>query len=265
MLHMKSGSFLIRAREGQQLRFSIQTSKESQTHRGAGSAGIPEIAWILERWLRRITPAESIRQNYGWLTGQVSDYELLAAGWRHDHIEFFEYFRHGIHSHSSRARCLNIFHRRNESRGAEAVWPVKILLRRQELVLPRAREIIKRGRGFRREHRDHGIVRKLWHLHRHELYAHFFQFRKGRLVVLSVVLRSCPPRFPTFLPLLPFFEFFRRRGWFLLRRFLLLVRFFFEISLQITDAQFSPIEIRVPIECRRLHGAVVSIGSVNCT
>jgi len=46
---MKSGSFLIRAREGQQLRFSIQTSKESQTHRSAWSARIPEIAWILER------------------------------------------------------------------------------------------------------------------------------------------------------------------------------------------------------------------------
>ena len=61
----------------------------------------------------------------------------------------------------------------------------------------------------------------------------------------------------------PFFEFFRRRGWFLLRRFLLLVRFFFEISLQITDAQFSPIEIRVPIESRRLHGAVAAVGSVN--
>ncbi len=260
---MKSGSFLIRAREGQQLRFSIQTSKESQTHRGAGSAGIPEIAWILERWLRRITPAESIRQNYSGLTGQVSDYELLAAGWRHDHIELFEYFRHGIHSHSSRARCLNIFHRRNEPRGAEAVWPVKILLRRQKLVLPRAREIIKSGGGFRREHRDHGIVRKFRHLHRHELHAHFFQFREGRLVVLFVVLRSCSRRFPAFLPLLPFFQFFRRRGRLLLRRFLLLVRFFFKISLQITDAQFSPIEIRVPIERGLLHCPILAVRPVN--
>ena len=89
------------------------------------------------------------------------------------------------------------------------------------------------------------------------------QLGKSSFVESPVVL---PPSASRFLPHLSFIAFlllFRRGSGFFLCLRLFWGRSGFEIFFQVADAEFLPIDFRVPIESNVVRGSVVAVGSVN--
>src|SRR5207249_3551754 len=95
------------------------------------------------------------------------------------------------------------------------------------------------------------------------MHSHLAEFREGGIVEFSVVLCSCARRLSPLFPLFSLLLLLGSGGRFFLRGLLLLVWFPFECRFQITDAQFSPIQIRVPIERSGLYRAILAIPSVD--
>src|SRR5579859_1157873 len=263
MQPMKSRRLLIRPRKRQQFRLSIQFSQKRQARRRARPARIHEISRIVRFRLRRILASKSVRQNQRGMPRQVRANQLRTIRRRHNHVDVFKYFCRRFHQHRSRSRRLNVFHRRNEPRRSKRIRPVVILLRRQQFVPARSRQIVKCRRGLRNQHRRHRVVRKFRQLHRNRLHSHFAQFLERRIQVFFVVLLPRLRRFaPLFLllALLLFFRCFRRLFF---RRLRPLFRRRFERRLYITHAHSPHVQIRIPIERRRLHRLVLAVLPIN--
>src|SRR4029077_13085332 len=102
--------------------------------------------------------------------------------------------------------------------------------------------------------------------HGDQVKTHRPQFLQSSLGEFAVVLRADPRSFPPFAMLLTFFLLLGRSGLFRSFRLFYSLRFlrWLEIFFQISNTQFAPIEIGVPIKYRlRMNTAVLAIRSLN--
>src|SRR4029077_1583742 len=103
---------------------------------------------------------------------------------------------------------LNVLHCRNKSCRTERVWPVVVFLRRQQFVSSRTRQIVKRRRRFRRQHRRNRVIRKFRQFDGHQCHPHPPQFGQRCIQVFSIILLPRLHRLPPLFLLLAFLLFF---------------------------------------------------------
>src|SRR5215813_4540645 len=132
---------------------------------------------------------ESAGSDYRRMAGQVRDQQAGAArGGRDEDVPFRHQGVHLAHQQRPRPLSADVFDRRDEARGSEAVGPVAGALPRQLIDAPVARDVVEGGRGLRVQNDSQALGRELRKLYRFEFCAGLPQRVQGFLVYFLPLL-----------------------------------------------------------------------------
>src|SRR6185312_8565421 len=237
MLQVEPRRILIGFGKRQKLCLPIELTKEGQAHRSSRTADAIVITVVFARRLGGIRPAESVRQNHGWMASEIGRHKLFAGCWSDDYIQVLEEFPPQFHRFHTRAICLDVLDRWRQPRDAKRIRPIIRRLLSKQLVAAGTSEVVKSSRRFSGKQRNHRAIRKFGNLYCDELHPHFIQLRQRGLVEPLIVLAALLRLLTLSLTFLALLHLFRRRSGLLLRRLRFARRLKFELIFEVSDPQ----------------------------